>query len=79
MKKVQKSLKQRVIETLADGAKHNVAQLTILCHTSDPRSLVRDLRREGYNIKDEWVKSSTGARYKNYWLEASTSKLDNND
>ncbi len=78
MKKVP-SLKQRVLTRLGDGRRYNVAQLTIECHTSDPRGIIRDLRRQGYNVADEWVQSPTGSRFKEYWLASTPDKQTNND
>lgn len=62
------SVRQRILQTLSDGRKHHAAELTLTCHTSDPRGIIRDLRRAGHNILDEWATSPTGARYKLFWL-----------
>ena len=68
MKETKPSAKQRVLRTLSDGQKHHAAELTIKCFTSDPRSIIRDLREAGFIIRDEWATTAAGARYKLYWL-----------
>jgi hypothetical protein len=35
----------------------------------DPRSTIRNLRDSGIDIKDEWVPSVNGGKYKRYWIE----------
>jgi hypothetical protein len=35
---------------------------------------IGELRRAGYDIKDLWLKSKSGGRYKTYYMDAQVSK-----
>lgn len=58
-----------LVHLLQDGVRHSVFDIANKSFIGDPRSCIRDLRNAGIDVKDEWVKSSTGARYKLYWIE----------
>lgn len=58
-----------LLNLLQDGIRHSVVDIANKCFIGDPRSSIRDLRNNGIDVKDEWVKSSNGGRYKRYWIE----------
>lgn len=62
--------KQRqVYNILLSGAKHSVADITILTHFSDPRGLIRDLREKNIAVLDEWCENANqDGRYKVYFI-----------
>lgn len=63
--------KQRnIYSILSNGNKHSVADLSILTHYSDPRSLIKTLRDKGINILDEWKENAEkDGRYKVYFIK----------
>lgn len=63
----------RLASLLRDGRKHTVADIMHSLWIGDPRSAIRDLRNKGVEVKDEYITSLSGARYKRYWIE--TNKL----
>lgn len=60
----------RAIELLSDGKKHTVMHIAFACRIGDPRSVIRDIRELGIEVKDEWVEAD-GSRFKRYWIERS--------
>ena len=60
----------RLIAKLADGGKYAVMHLANALKIGDPRSAIRDLRRAGYIVRDEWRRnaSDTGS-YKLFWID----------
>ena len=58
----------RLLSLLSDGKHYTVADISIALKLSDPRSVIRNLRRKGYQICDEWHKAVYGTRYKRYFL-----------
>ena len=67
-KAAQKQVK--AIMLLSDGSKHTVMEISFRCHIGDPRSVIRDIRNRGIEVKDEWVEGDE-TRYKRYWIENS--------
>lgn len=71
---------KRILEHLQKGFTLTVAEAITLhgCYALSQRC--GDLRRMGYPIKDEWVKTQNGARIKRYYLvlkpEQTTMKFD---
>lgn len=59
----------RVFNFLMKGGKFSAADITAALHLSDPRSVIRDLRCAGIDVRDEWRPSVYGSRYKVYWIE----------
>lgn len=35
----------------------------------DPRSTIRNLRKKGFIVRDEWRETVTGSRFKMYWID----------
>ena len=58
----------RVLRLLADGRAYTIAEISTALKLSDPRSVIRNLRRKGYPIGDMWQKAVYGTRYKRYFL-----------
>ena len=50
----------KVYRLLLDGVPRSAADITIALHLSDPRSAIRDLRKRGVPIADEWCESVYG-------------------
>lgn len=70
MSKLKLTLKQQqLLALLRDGRKHSVADILNRLFIGDPRSVIRTLRDSGIDIKDEWVPSINGGKYKKYWIE----------
>lgn len=65
---------RRVYSLLSDGVPRSVADISRDLKLSDPRGIIRDLRKRGYCIYDVWVKSEFGNRFKRYFI-----KYRNND
>lgn len=62
--------KIRLINLLLNGGMFSTRDFVDRLRISDPRAVIRDLRKKGYHIGDEWVTSEyTGARYKKYFLK----------
>lgn len=59
---------QRVLNFLSRGGRYSVADISAALHMSDPRSSIRNLRRRGVPILDEWYPSAHGSRYKKYFI-----------
>lgn len=59
---------KRLIALLKSGSKHSVIDIANALHIGDPRSDIRDLRRMGIVVNDEWVTSAYGNRYKLFWI-----------
>ena len=64
----------RLLNLLQDGVRHSVVDIANRCFIGDPRSSIRVLRDNGIDVKDEWVKSINGGRYKRYWIEGGGQK-----
>lgn len=60
----------RAIALLSDGGKHTVMEISFRCRIGDPRSVIRDIRERGIEVKDEWIEAD-GSRFKMYWIENS--------
>lgn len=58
----------RAILLLSDGYKHTAMELSFRCNIGDPRSVIRDIRKRGIVVRDEWV-NDDGSRFKRYWIE----------
>ena len=60
--------RMRAIKLLSDGNKYTVMQIAFACNIGDPRSVIRNIRDLGIEVKDEWVEADE-SRYKRYWIE----------
>lgn len=58
----------RLLSLLSDGKQYTIADISIALKLSDPRGVIRNLRRKGYQICDVWHKAVYGTRYKRYFL-----------
>lgn len=60
----------RVFQLLKSGGKHSVMDIANKLFIGDPRSCIRDLRKMGIEVKDEYIDTKSGnGRYKRYWIE----------
>ena len=59
----------RILNLLADGGQYSVADIVVALHLSDPRSSIRNLRRKGFAIVDEWHNTVHGGRFKRYFMK----------
>lgn len=59
---------RKVYAVLMNGGRYSIADICVRTHQSDPRSAIRDLRKRGIDIADEWRKTADGDRYKVYFL-----------
>lgn len=53
---------------LTSGEKWTVIDLAIKGKIGDPRSVIRNLRKQGIEVKDEWVHGRNSS-FKRYWIE----------
>ena len=58
---------QRVKSALESGMKLTVVSAIKICKTSELRTYITKLIRQGMNIQSEW-KENKGKRFKVYWL-----------
>lgn len=60
----------RLINLLRDGGKYSAIDISIRLHIGDARSEIRNLRKMGIAVCDEWKPGKDGEnRYKLYWIE----------
>ena len=59
---------RRVYSLLSDGVPRSVADISRDLRLSDPRGVIRCLRKRGYHISDMWVKSKYENRFKRYFI-----------
>lgn len=57
-----------IMAALSDGLPHSVRELVQEAKQSDPRTAIRQLRRKGVEISDQWLVNSNGTRYKIYFI-----------
>lgn len=57
-----------IMAALSDGLPHSVRELVQEAKLSDPRTAIRQLRRKGVEISDQWLVNSNGKRYKVYFI-----------
>jgi len=51
--------KQLVFKALKEHGALTIAQLSSFAYTSEGRKYISELRKEGHNIVDKWVKTPT--------------------
>ena len=64
------TMKQRILELLTQGI--HLSELDgvhIYGLGTSLRTRVSELKADGYKIKDYFVESASGSRYKKYWIE----------
>ena len=54
---------------LSDGNKHSTVDITDSIRIADPRAVIRELRKKGIVVCDEWCKAN-GKRFKRYWIRS---------
>ena len=59
---------RRIYSLLSDGRARSTVEISIALHLCDPRAVIRDLRRKGVGISDEWRRTADGKRYKVYFM-----------
>lgn len=60
---------QRLITLLSNGGKYSVIAIANALHIGDPRSVIRNLRKSGVKVSDEWVTTKDGrGKYKRYFI-----------
>lgn len=59
----------RVKSALESGLRLTVVSAITLCNTSELRTYVTQLIRQGMNIQSKWMKNK-GKRFKIYWLQS---------
>ena len=62
------SQQMRLLHFLMGGGRYSVADIMNALYIGDPRSSIRDLRNRGIQVKDEWVPSVNGGKYKRFWI-----------
>ncbi len=62
-------LQKAILDHLENGYKLSVCTAAQQFLTGDLRKIISDLRKLGNPIKDDWKVSSTGKRYKIYYIE----------
>lgn len=68
--KVLTPRQERLVKLLRDGGKYSAIDISIRLHIGDARSEIRNLRKMGIAVCDEWKPSKDGVnRYKLYWIE----------
>ena len=66
--------KHGYVKNLLEQGRHTSVELCRLANTSDARKIISILRADfrngvgGADVQDEWLRSSTGTRYKVYWI-----------
>lgn len=64
------TMKEKVLVLLLDGLRLSELGGLHLGLGTSLRTRISELRADGWDIKDEFVESSTGARYKEYFFTA---------
>ena len=63
------SKQRKVFNILKRGGKFSVADISIITHFSDPRSIIRCLRKKGIAVHDEWRENAEeDGRFKVYFI-----------
>ena len=64
------TMKQRILELLTQGI--HLSELDAVFNYgvgTSMRTRISELRKDGHKIKDYFVESASGSRYKKYWIE----------
>lgn len=63
------SKQKNVFNILMRGGKYSAADITLATHYSDPRSIIRKLRKKGIAVLDEWRENAEkDGHYKVYYI-----------
>lgn len=60
---------ERLYRLLSDGDKHSTVDITDSIRVADPRAVIRELRKKGVVVCDDWCKAN-GKRFKRYWIKS---------
>lgn len=60
---------ERLYRLLSDGNKHSTVDITDSIRVADPRAVIRELRKKGVVVCDDWCKAN-GKRFKRYWIKS---------
>lgn len=63
--------KETVLAYLTQGGGLSSYEAMTQLFIMDLPKRISELRADGYNIKDKWIKSANGKRYKFYYMEVS--------
>lgn len=61
---------QAILWVLENGARITALDALDLCGTMKLSSRVGELKKKGYNIRDEYIRVESGKHVKIYWMEA---------
>lgn len=70
-KDIKKSLpyhQKRVFNLLSDGVPRSAADISIALHLSDPRGIIRYIRKAGIIVSDYWAEGEYGRKFKRYFI-----------
>ena len=59
---------RRLFDLLIDGYPRSAAEISVALRLSDPRGVIRNLRRTGIYVSDYWEKGGYGVRFKRYFI-----------
>lgn len=59
-----------ILKSMANGCKLTATYALAEFGCFRLAARINDLRRQGYDVKDRWIKTPTNKRIKEYWLEA---------
>jgi len=59
---------KRVFDLLSDGVPRSAADISIALRLSDPRGIIRYIRKSGIIVSDYWARGEYGCRYKRYFI-----------
>jgi len=68
IKNNQNTKEQKMLSLFLGGGQYSALELSNAIITSDPRSIIRNLRNDSIPINDYWFNSSKKNRYKIYFL-----------
>lgn len=64
----QKNTEDLILEYLLRGNSLTTLDCWRLFHTSELRHYIARIRKRGYDVKDEWLKTDNGEHIKKYWI-----------
>ena len=59
---------KRVFNLLSDGIPRSAADISIALHLSDPRGIIRYIRKAGIIVSDYWAEGEYGRKFKRYFI-----------
>lgn len=58
----------KVYKLLTSGSRYTVVDIALKAHVGDPRSVIRNLRKQGVIVSDEWIHNPTSS-FKRFWID----------